>query len=291
MELRHLRYFVATFAEGSISRAAEQMMISQPALTRQIRALEREMGTPLFERVPSGVRPTPAGTALHSHALQVLRLADRSREVARSGGPARERVDVGLPPGVPERWLHGVLARIRAEVPRAALTFADVGSAEQLRMLAEGRLDIGIVHQNPPETLRQTHLLSQPFGVAIRPGHRLAGRDTCALRDLDDVLVLAHAREQVPAEHDRMVIAAHEAGVTPRWHFARFSENALMCAEATEADAVLLSATSAARLLPDWLWSELVEPAVQLRTWAVHQPLTRGIVAATARAIGNDCDR
>ncbi|MDN5913909.1 MAG: hypothetical protein L0I76_02120 [Pseudonocardia sp.] len=148
-----------------------------------------------------------------------------------------------------------------------------------------------LLDQNPPETLRRVHLLSQPFGVAIRPGHRLAGRDTCALRDLDDVRVLAHAREQVPAEHDRMVIAAHEAGVAPRWHFARFSENALMCAEtaeADEADAVLLSATSAARLLPDWLWSELVEPAVQLRTWAVHQPLTRGIVTATARAIGND---
>ncbi|GAA0935658.1 LysR family transcriptional regulator [Pseudonocardia zijingensis] len=285
MELRQLRYLVAVYAEGSISRAAAHLLLSQPALTRQIRALEREMGVVLFERTSTGVRPTASGTALHTHAVQILRLADQSREVARSAAPVRERVDVGLPPGVPQHWLRSVLAQIRASVPAAGVTFLDAASSDQLRMLAEGTLDVGIVHQNPPDTLRHVPVLAEPFGVAIRPGHRLAGTEPCRLADLDDVVVLAHGRDQVPAEHDRMVLAAHESGVRPQWRFVRFSENALLCAEAVDADAVLLSHTTAARLLPDWPWRRLVEPQVDLRTWVAHPVLTRSVVRAVAGAI------
>lgn len=285
MELRQLRYFVAVFTEGSISRAADHLLLSQPALTRQIRGLERELGVGLFDRTPNGVRPTGCGIALHAHAVQVLRLADQSREVARSAAPVQERVDVGLPPGVPQIWLHDVLARIRSDVPSAGITFIDAASGEQLRMLAEGRLDVGIVHQIPPVALRQVPVLDQAFGVAIRPGHRLTGTAACRLQDLDDVSVLAHARDQVPAEHDRIVLAAHEAGVRPHWRFVRFNENAQLCAEAVGADAVLLSHTTAARLLPDWPWRRLVEPQIDLRTWVAHPSVTRNVVRAVADAI------
>src|ERR1700753_1295479 len=132
MELRHLRYFKAVFEARSISRAAELLLISQPALTRQIRLLEHELGTPLFDRVAVGVRPTAAAIALHSHALTMLRLADAPPEVARSAGPVGEQVEIGLPPGVPPRWLRATLNRLRTEVPEAVLTFADAGSVDQL---------------------------------------------------------------------------------------------------------------------------------------------------------------
>lgn len=278
MELRQLRYFVAVFAERSISRAADHLTLSQPALTRQIRALEREMGVQLFDRVATGVRPTTAAAALHAHAVQVLRLVEQSHEVARSATAAKERVEIGLPPGMPQDRLWEALERIRAIVPHAAVTFVDVESVEQLRLLSEGRLDIGLVHQRPPDTLRHVLLLAQPFGIAVRPGQRLGDGEHphCELRHLDDVRVLAHGRDQVPFEHDRMVLAAQEAGVTPRWHFVRFSENALLCAEAAGADAVLLSESSARRLLPDWPWRPLVEPQVDLCTWIAHPALTRG---------------
>jgi DNA-binding transcriptional LysR family regulator len=285
MELRHLRYFTAVFEERSVSRAAERLLLSQPALTRQIHALEREIGTPLFERVPAGVLSTAAGSALYSHAQTVLRLADTCREIARSAGAIGERVDVGLPPGLPPQWLTDALSRISAHVPQAQVAFTDAGSAEQLRMVREGSLDIALVHQNPPETLTAALLFEQPFGVAVRPEHPLAGSPTCRLRHLHDVGVLAHARDQVPAEHDRMIAAAHHAGVTPRWHFARFTENALACANAAGADAALLTEPSAARLLPDWPWSRLVEPEVALRTWAVRQPITRSVVTASMETI------
>jgi len=280
MELRQLRYFVAVFTEGSISRAAGSLLISQPALTRQIRVLERELGTPLFDRVPTGVQATAAGRALHEHARQLLRLADATRETTRSAAPVKEQVEIALAPGIPQPWVLTALARVRRELPDAALSFLDASSTEQLRLLGEGRIDLGLIHQSPPSAVYGEYLFEHPFGVAIRPGHPLSGRPQCRLRDLDDIRVLSHARAQVPAGHDRMLAASHDLGVSPQWRFAIFSENALACAEAVEADAVLLSRHSAERLLPGWTWSELVEPRVPLTTWAVRQPQTRQIVGA-----------
>lgn len=282
MELRHLRYFTVVFAEGSLSRAAEQLRISQPALTRQMRQLEHELGVAVFERVPTGVRPTPAGAALNEHAQLVLRLADASREVALSAGPAREIVRVGLPPGVPIEWLRRVLRAVRAEDAHADIAYSDASSSEQLRMIREGTLDIGLVHQTPPAVLAGEALFEQQFGLAIRPEHPLASAPECRLSDLDGVRVLAHARDQVPAEHDRLVAAAHHAGVAPGWVFARFAENALACAEAADVAAVLLTEQSAARLLAGWRWIRLVEPPFLMRTWMVRQLITRAVVARTA---------
>lgn len=285
MELRQLRYFAAVFEERSISRAAERLLISQPALTRQIRLLERLVGTSLFDRVPTGVRPTASGAALHTHALAVLRMADASGDVARSAGPVGEQVELGLPPGVPVAWLRGALDRVRTHVPEALLGLADVGSAEQLRLVRAGRLDIVLVHLVPPDTLTNHLLFEQPFGVAVRPDHPLAARSSCPVRALHGVAVLAHAREQVPTEHDRLIAATHQVGSLPRWRFARFTENALVCAEIAGADAVLLTEPSALRLLPDWPWRRLVEPEVSLPTWVARQPLTRGVVAAVHDAL------
>ncbi|GAA1206848.1 LysR family transcriptional regulator [Prauserella alba] len=278
MELRQLRYFTAVFAERSLSRAAERLLISQPALTRQLRQLEQELGATLFERVHTGVRPTLAGSALHEHALQTLSMADACRRVAQSAGPAREVVRVGLPPGLPPGWVQRVLAETRRRVPLAELAFTDASSTAQLRMVREGHLDIGLIHQTPPSSLQHRELFADPFGLAVRPGHALRGPAGCRLADLDGMRVLAHARDQVPAEHDRLVAAAHDLGIAPEWHFAHFSENALACALAADATAVLLTEASAARLLPEWSWLQLTDPPFLMRTWLVRHQTTRSIV-------------
>ena len=284
MELRHLRYFVAVYAEGSISRAAESLLISQPALTRQIRDLEREMGTPLFERVASGMQPTIAARALHSHALQVLRLAELTREVTRSATPARERVEIGLPPGLPQDWLHRALPPCGSKSRTPRLLSSTPAAPNNCEWSSkDASTSLSCINTRPS---RCTNLLfEQPFGIAVRPGHPLADQPVCAVPDLDGLRILVHARDQVPGEHDRMITTANDLGINPHWRFARFTENALLCAEATEADAVLLSEPSAARMMAEWRWSKLVDPAVVLRTWAARQNLTRAIVTAAMDAI------
>ncbi|WP_280434227.1 LysR family transcriptional regulator [Nocardia carnea] len=285
MELRHLRYFVAVVEERSISRAAERLVMSQPALTRQIKELERECGIDLLERVPRGVHPTPAGTALYQHAAHLLGLAAVTRDVARSASAARELISIGLPPGLPADWLTGLIHTFRNETPDIRIEFSDANSSAQLRSVQEGRLDIGLVHQNPPSNLHSIELFEKPFGLAVRPNHPLAERDTCPLVELDNLRVLAHAREQIPAEHDRLISVAYEAGIAPIWQFASFVENALACAEVTGSHAVLLSEASAHRLLPGWPWVELVEPAFPMRTWLVRPEQARSAVETGGEVI------
>ncbi|MGP4020668.1 LysR family transcriptional regulator [Saccharopolyspora sp. 5N708] len=286
MELRHLRYFVAVAAERSMSRAAERLHLTQPSLSRQLRQLEREVGIALFERTPTGTTLTPAGVALHQHALLLLRLADASRDAAHSAAErTREVVDIGVPPGLAATWLLDLLAALRTEVPHASVTLTEASSTDQLRMVREGRLDLGLVHERPQALLRGTRLFDQAFGIAVRAGHPLAGQRTCRVQELDNMRILAHGREQVPVAHDLLIVAAHDAGAVPLWRFAQFSEHALACAEATEADAVLLTEHSANRLLPGWPWLSLVDPPLELTTWVVWQPTTRTVVQQVAALI------
>ncbi|MEY9862653.1 DNA-binding transcriptional LysR family regulator [Catenulispora sp. GAS73] len=284
MELRHLRYFAAVVDEGSFSRAADVLHITQPALSRQIRYLEREVGARLFERSASGTKVTDAGVALHHHALVLLRLADATKEMVHTAtGAASEAVHVGIPQGLTAEWLLRLLAALRIDVPHAAIAFTETGSADQLDMLREGRLDLGIVREQPSAELNGRHLFDVPFGVAVRPGHRLADKPACRLSDLDGIRTLAHGRSQVPTVDDRLVLAAHDAGAAPLWQFAQFSEHALACAEAVNADAVLLIEHSARRLLPGWPWLPLTDPGIALSTWLAWPPDARPVVSEVAQ--------
>lgn len=276
---------MAVVEERSISRAAQRLVMSQPALTRQIKELERECGIDLLERIPRGVEPTAAGAALYQHAAHLLGLAATTRDVARSASAARELISIGLPPGLPADWLTGLIYAFRDETPDIRIDFTDANSSVQLRSVQEGRLDIGIVHQHPPSNLHSATLFEKPFGLAVRPNHPLAERVTCPLVELDGLRVLAHAREQIPAEHDRLISVAYETGIAPIWQFASFVENALACAEVTGSHAVLLSEASAHRLLPGWPWIELVEPAFPMRTWLVRAERARAAVEASGELI------
>ena len=84
MELRHFRYFVAVAEERSFAQAARRLRVAQPALSKQIHDLEAELGVPLFERLPRGVRLTPAGEAFLADARATLEAAGRATTSARS---------------------------------------------------------------------------------------------------------------------------------------------------------------------------------------------------------------
>ncbi|MFD2152979.1 LysR family transcriptional regulator [Rhodococcus jostii] len=217
VELRQLRYFVEACDRGSLSAAAKSLLVSQPALTRQIQILERECGVPLFDRVPSGVLPTASGKALYQHVVTMLRYADTARDAARDAGPVRETVEVGLVPGLPSPWLDRWIDAVRDSLPQAYLSLSDGSSNTHLQRLREGRLDIAFLHEPPPADLFQHRVLEESFGVAIDPSVDVPGDhdDTWPLEALDGLDVLVHSREQVPIGHDQLVAAAHHAGATP----------------------------------------------------------------------------
>src|SRR5512132_1074237 len=156
MELRHLRYFVAVAEELPLGRAAERLNIAQPPLSRQIRDLEREVGTPLFERVPRGVELTPAGRAFLPEARLTLAQAERAQRTAQRAARGESgRLRVGFVEAATYSGiLPDVLSFFRMHLPSIGLSLLEMDSMQQADALREGRIDIGIVGTVPLDAER-----------------------------------------------------------------------------------------------------------------------------------------
>jgi DNA-binding transcriptional LysR family regulator len=285
MELRHLRYFVAVADERSFSRAAQRLLVSQPSLSRQIQALERQLGYDLFVRGPRGIVLTPAGEALLVHARQMLALEAETPHVLSEASKTREVVKMGVPPGVPDAWLLELVRSVQASIPNGGLSFTEASSTEQLRRMEGGQLDLVVVHQVPPEVYESEVLWVAPLGIAVRPGHPLASKPRYHLTDLDSLRVLAHSQDQVPTQQEGLLAATMTAQVWPRWQFCQFVEHALACAEAVSADAVLVAEHTAAAQLPGWRWRPVDGLVPAMTTWLVRRPNARAVVREVAATI------
>ena len=217
MTLRQLEYLLAVVDEGSFGRAAAQLYVSQPTLSQQVRALEQEIGGPLVERLPRGVRPTPAGEALLPAARAALAAAERARRSARmvldlEAGELEVAtvgtVALGLLPRVLRRWGARYPARrVRLHEHRDAPLLAAA--------VAEGSADLGI-GPRPADWAGPVESLGwEEFVVILPPGDPLREGDAplrlSALADRDWVLF---DREHALAELTDRLCAAE--GFTPR---------------------------------------------------------------------------
>src|SRR6266542_5600134 len=185
MELRHLRYFIAAAREENVSRAALKLHVSQPALSRQIRDLEGELGFPLLERSAKSVRLTEAGRAFLIEARAVLQRAEDAVKTARSiatGG--RGELHVGYAPSLTARILPQTLRAFQAELPNVRVRLHDLSTEEMLAGLREGNLQIAFVVRLAPALLRGLRfeeLIRDPICLAAAPKHPLAERRTVRL--------------------------------------------------------------------------------------------------------------
>src|SRR5438046_10266719 len=146
MELRHLHYFIGVGEEENVSRAALKLHVSQPALSRQIRDLEEELGFLLLERGPKSVRLTEAGRAFLTEARAVLQRAEDAVKTARSiatGG--RGELHVGYAPSLTARILPPALRAFQAELPNVRVKLHDLSTEEMFAGLCEGRLHVAMV--------------------------------------------------------------------------------------------------------------------------------------------------
>src|ERR1051326_1315606 len=143
MELRQLRYFVAVAETGNISRAAQKIFLTQPALSRQIKALEDELGQPLLERQAHSFKLTPAGEHLLGEARELLQRADEVVErVRRTGRGMRFRV--GYAPSLASGLLTAAVENYTQKHPNARFELFDLSTNEMLSGLEEQKLDIAL---------------------------------------------------------------------------------------------------------------------------------------------------
>ena len=219
MELRHLRYFVAVAEEENVSRAALKLHVSQPALSRQVRDLEEELGFLLLERGARSVRLTEAGRAFLTEARAVLQRAEDAVKAARAvatGG--RGELHVGYAPSLTARILPPALRAFQAELPKVRVRLHDLSTEEMLAGLRAGKLQIAFLVRPTNAMLRGLRfeeLTSDPLCLAVAPKHALARRRAVTLAEAAREPLIAYSRKEYPEYHELLttLFAAMKSGI------------------------------------------------------------------------------
>ncbi|MGY6028555.1 LysR family transcriptional regulator [Phytobacter sp. AG2a] len=221
MELRQLRYFTVVAKLGSISQAAQELYIAQPALTRQIQKLEEDLGVLLLERTGRGVKLTDAGAQFLVDADKLLDDANIARERAtRASRGECGNISLALPviqnaaPSITE-----LLKKFKKEAPHVGITLHHLISEVQLARIAEGQLDAGFLlfrPQNDPlfegiPVYKEKMLLAYPADWEW-PNNKKPEY----LKELQGLDFIWIPRTAAPAWHDRLIHCFFEAGFTPR---------------------------------------------------------------------------
>jgi DNA-binding transcriptional LysR family regulator len=189
MELRHLEHFVAIAQEGSFTQAARRLYLSQSALSISIRALERDLGTRLFERTSHEVALSDAGRALLPEARRILSYVDVARKaVGDVGSGLRGVFRLGVLQALPLVDLAEILSRYHRERPLVEIRPrpAPGGSAALAEDVGKGELDAAFVSLpgGAPAGVELTPLAAEPVRLVCRPDHPLAGRTSVAISEL-----------------------------------------------------------------------------------------------------------
>jgi len=224
MELRHLRYFREIGRQEHFGRAALALRVAQPALTRQIRDLEAELGVELFERLPRGVRLSGAGRAFLDEVEEILsqveRAVDRARRMG-SGHLGTLRVGLSEIIAAYDFISYGLL-HFRANEPAVVLDLRAQGSMVQVAALKEGTLDVGLVYDAHLDDRDREGLDSVAIGqgetmLAVHESHPLATRTSITMAEIANEPVLGPSRVTAPGYYDRLVAACIRSGNAPRF--------------------------------------------------------------------------
>jgi len=229
MELRHLRYFVVTAEAQHFTRAAERLGMAQPPLSQQIRQLEQEVGTPLFDRTGRGVVLNDAGHAFLVCAQDILQRAQAAVQTAQRAA----RGEVGeLTLGFTESASFNsvvteLIRQYRQQYPDVEMTLSQGDSESLVAQLREGTIDAAFVR--PPfaldgglafpqlafTQLAFTQLAEEPLVVALPLGHALARRKRLAPKDLTQERFILYSRKSGYGLSADIMAACRQHGLNP----------------------------------------------------------------------------
>jgi DNA-binding transcriptional LysR family regulator len=220
LDRRRLRYFLVVAEEQNVLRAAERLAIAQSALSRHMQMLEAELGFPLFERLPTGVRLTKAGVVYRREASKLLLSFEHAHHLARQAATGTiGTLDVGTNEitVMDARVLH-LIDRFRHDAPQITPKIEILHSQAQLERLDERALDIGFVLNAPANEPRfeTIELARSSHQLLIPAGHPLAQMATITKEDLRSVPLIVHRRDRRYFYYWDVVFEQFlSAGITP----------------------------------------------------------------------------
>lgn len=185
MEIDQLRYFLKVAEQGSFTHAAEELAVSQPALSRSIQRLEEELGQPVFERRTRSLALTDAGNLLQARAREILCiLEDTKAEISDDGNTGRVRI--GAIPTVAPYFLPEVLKSFSKTHPNANLIVQENTTDHLLKGCSQGDIDLAIVVLPIKEKyLEVSELFEEELQLVLPPDHPLTKKPSIRLRDVE----------------------------------------------------------------------------------------------------------
>ncbi|WP_068080315.1 LysR family transcriptional regulator [Novosphingobium rosa] len=216
IDFRRLRYFLEVATTRSFTRAADNLHMAQPPLSKRIQELEADLGAPLFDREARPLALTPAGRLLYEQGSQIMQRMDQLSVTMRDFVAARRRrlvlgmVTAGFHAHLPE-----VIRRFQAVAPDIDLTLHEMGTLEQIVALKDGRIDaaLGRVRVEDPSLAREV-LREEPLLLALpidHPGNR--GEGPVDLRLLEETRLIVFPKGQSPSFADNILSQCHDHGV------------------------------------------------------------------------------
>src|SRR3954454_11412371 len=218
MELRRLRYFVAVAEELHFRRAAERLHLAQPALSAQVRKLERELGVELLHRTKRDVALTAAGALFLDEARRRLRQADeaaRTARNARTGAAGRIRLR-HLPDAVPSILLRAI-ASFAARYPAIEIVPETCSTRRAVEDVRAGRLDVAVIGlPAPAQEMQVTPFAVERTIAAVPDRHILSGRAAIAIDALAETPLVLLPRAVNPAFYDAIITGCRAANISPQ---------------------------------------------------------------------------
>ena len=205
MELRQLRSFIAVAEDGVISRAAQRLHLTQSALSRQIKALEEDLGVTLLERSAHSVKLTQEGEVLLKEGRGVLERADAAVTKVRAAGKA-VLLRVGYAPTLTAGILPLAISAFTQKHPRVRVELLDLSSTEMRTGLDQGSLDV-VMTVKPAkldEAIHWESLLQEAWCVAMSPNHPLNAKKSISPAHLDGARMVLFSQQEYPEYWQRV---------------------------------------------------------------------------------------
>jgi len=232
VDTRLLRYFAAVAAEGNLTRAAEQLYVSQPALTKQIRQLEGQLGVQLFTRSRTGMTLTPAGQALAGRTPAVLDSWDQAlRETRAAASSAAQVLRVGFMSSAANEATQQIIAAFTGRRPGWRVDLQQAAWSDPTAGLARGDVDVALLRLPFPgqDGVRTEVLLTEPRWIALPAAHPLAAQDQVSCCQLWDEPFVA-APEETGLWRDYHLATAERQGHPPRIGYVTDQPDAFLTA-------------------------------------------------------------
>ena len=266
LELRQLRYFSAVAEFGSIAKAAEALHMTQPSLSRQLSQLEREVGFKLIVRKHRGSTLTAAGRGLQAHLPLVMGQLERIPIALAAADEEAHLLHLGVPPGIPYEWFNSFAERLSNMPVKVVLSLFEATSEQQMQMVRQGLIDIGLVHAKP-RNLPSRRILSQRMGCVFLSEPREPSDDGLTLRDLRGLRVMA---QSTPVEQTRLRARADWEDADVDWMFRNYSHHGQLIARTSGVDAILATEATASKDFAGLPWIQIAstETVAYLGTWA-----------------------